>query len=405
MSQDFARVDRERLAEVMRAHGLDALICRLPQNVVLLSGYFPVLGGSFCVVASAKDGPRMGLAVPADEADLVRSGAVATVETFQEETLDFIGTTLEVAGTPLAKIAKDLGISGTVGYEGWPAPAVSAYTQVGVPGPETLALYRRTVPGAQFRDASDALLELASIKNERQIQLIEVAIETSRHGFIAARQKITPGHTEADVAAAFLAAVYPAGFGNSLTDRLIPHVHVMSGPRAALAFQAYNLTSNRVMERGDTVLVQMELSINGYWAELSRTFFAGEVSDFWTGAHKACVEAQDQAIEVERDGARGADVDMAARQVMKAAGLGKEFKHGLGHGVGLQAINHSAAPILHPASNDSLRSGMVHNMEPAVYVDGSGGVRLNDDVLVGDNMARMLSDSIPRDLGWLVTGR
>ena len=78
------------------------------------------------------------------------------------------------------------------------------------------------------------------------------------------------------------------------------------------------------------------------------------------------------------------------------------FKHGLGHGVGFQAINHSAAPILHPASDAVLQAGMVHNVEPAVYLAGKGGIRLNDNVVVQPAGAELLSREVPRDLDWLV---
>jgi len=87
---------------------------------------------------------------------------------------------------------------------------------------------------------------------------------------------------------------------------------------------------------------------------------------------------------------------------MGKAGFGPAFKHGLGHGFGFQAINHDAAPVLHPASNAVLRSGMVHNIEPAVYMEGKGGIRLNDNVLVRNDGNEVLSKMIPHDLDWLV---
>ena len=148
--------------------------------------------------------------------------------------------------------------------------------------------------------------------------------------------------------------------------------------------------------------MQMEIGINGYWAELTRTFFAGSISDEWRRAHQACVAAQDAALKEIRDGASARAVDSAARSVMQQAGFGSAFKHGLGHGFGFQAINHAAAPVLHPASNAMLRSGMVHNMEPAVYLDGKGGIRLNDNVAVQADGNEVLSRSLSRDLDWLV---
>ena len=175
-----------------------------------------------------------------------------------------------------------------------------------------------------------------------------------------------------------------------------------AGKRAALAYRAFNLTSNAPINEGDTVTVQMEVGINGYWAELTRTFFAGSVSDEWRRAQLACIQAQDAALQYIRDGESARNVDGAARSVMEKAGFGAAFKHGLGHGFGFQAINHAAAPVLHPASKDILRSGMVHNMEPAVYLEGKGGIRLNDNVVVREDGNEVLSSMIPRDLDWLV---
>src|SRR6266480_1016930 len=84
-----------------------------------------------------------------------------------------------------------------------------------------------------------------------------------------------------------------------------------------------------------------------------------------------------------------------------SAAFGACFKHGLGHGFGFQAINHAVAPVLHPASDAVLCSGMVHNMEPAVYIDGKGGIRLNDNVVVRSDGNEVLSSQLPRELDWL----
>ena len=148
--------------------------------------------------------------------------------------------------------------------------------------------------------------------------------------------------------------------------------------------------------------MQMEIGINGYWAELTRTFFAGSISDEWRKAHQACIEAQDAALKEIRDGAKARAVDSAARQSCNRLVSVSLSSTDLGHGFGFQAINHAASPVLHPASHTVLHSGMVHNMEPAVYLDGKGGIRLNDNVLVRSNGNEVLSSKIPRDLNWLV---
>jgi Xaa-Pro aminopeptidase len=145
-----------------------------------------------------------------------------------------------------------------------------------------------------------------------------------------------------------------------------------------------------------------KIGINGYWAQLTRTFFAQSINREWQRVQRACVAAQDAALKVIREGALARDVDATARQVIQDASFGDAFKHGLGHGSGFQAINHAAIPILHPTSNTVLRSGMVHTIEPAVYLEGKGGFRLNDDVVVRPDGSEVLSSALPRYLDWLI---
>ena len=397
----------QRIVEMFKQRGADfhAIVCRLPQNVVMLTGYQPILGNSFCIVTVNNAGRvEYRLAVPEDEEDLVPQGVAVEVKTFSEETMDYIGNTISAVRGPLAELLRsaNLNENAVIGYEGGYSPIATSYTQVGIPGPATLDLLHQLFLGGYLRDVTPMLDELASIKTEEELNAIRRSEEVGRQGFEAARNAVRVGATEADVAAATCAAMLKAGYAAPGAHHVTPYVHVMAGPRAALAYRAFNLTSNAPIRQGDTVTVQMEIGINGYWAELTRTFFAGSISDEWRRAHSACVAAQDAALKEIRDGASARAVDGAARNVMQQAGFGSAFKHGLGHGFGFQAINHAAAPVLHPASQAILRSGMVHNMEPAVYLEGKGGIRLNDNVAVRADGNEVLSRSISRGLDWLV---
>ena len=396
---------REQVAAALRHEGFDGLICRLPREVLLLTGYLPVLGNTFCVVSLAPDGAAQArLAVPTSEAELVPPGAAVAVKTYTEETLDHIGTTLQAVRAPLAALLAAAGLVGdaVVGYEGAPALLPPAYTQVAVPGTQTLDLYRALLPNARLRDATGLLEELAAVKTAPEIAGIQRAAEVAHAGFDAARAAVRIGATEADVAASATAALLRTGLARSEPGRAQPHAHVLAGSRAALGAASFNLTSTAAIQSGDPVLVQVEIGIDGLWAELTRTFFAGEAVPPWDAIARTCARAQDAALAQIHAGARGAEVDAAAREVLRAAGWGDAFKHGLGHGVGFQAIDHGAAPILHPRSEAILRAGMVHNLEPAVYLDGRGGFRLNDDVVVRDDHAEVLSAGLPRELDWLV---
>ncbi|MFL5629493.1 MAG: M24 family metallopeptidase, partial [Ktedonobacteraceae bacterium] len=357
----------EYIKALFTREGYHALLCRIPQHVLMLTGYQPILGNSFCLVSlNPAQEIEIRLAVPVDEQDLVPQGAAVEVKTFAEETMDYIGDTLDAVREPLGGLlrAAGLGEGAVVGIEGGRTPIMPAYTQVGVIGPETRELLHLLLLGGELRDATTILEELSAVKTEEELAAIRRSEAVACQGFAAARAALHVGATEADVAAATYAALLRTGYATSGAQNVQPHVHVMAGPRAALAYRAFNLTSNASIQQGDTVTVQMEIGINGYWAELTRTFFAGTISEEWRKAHQACIAAQDAALKLIRDRASAQAIDGAARQVMQQAGFGAFFKHGLGHGFGFQAINHAAAPVLHPASHAVLHSGMVHNMEP-----------------------------------------
>jgi Xaa-Pro aminopeptidase len=110
------------------------------------------------------------------------------------------------------------------------------------------------------------------------------------------------------------------------------------------------------------------------------------------------LKAQLAAIRAIRPGARGCDVDAVARKVIDDAGFGKHFTHSLGHGIGL---NIHEGPRLSAASEAPLKAGMVVTVEPGIYIEGWGGVRIEDDVLVTRSGCEVLT-TVPKDLAHLV---
>ncbi len=404
----MANTTSERIglaAERMRSAGFNALIVREPEHVLMLSGYQPILGNSFCLLSLGRTGePELRLAALDAESERASDVAPLELETFTEDTLDWIGDTIVAVKEPLGKLlaAAQLAPDALIGIESGRHPIATGYTQVGTPAHATVELLRELLPQATLRDAGDLFDELEAVKSEAELERIRQAERVAIAGFHAARQAAHPGASEADVAAATYAALVRAGYGVPGVWNVQPFVHVMAGRRSYLAYRAFNMTSSAIIEPGDPVLVQLEIGLDGYWAELSRAFFSATVSETWRNALDACVRAQDAAIKVIRAGAAGRDVDAAARAVMTSAGYGEAFKHGVGHGFGFQAINHGARPILHPASTDILQAGMTSNLEPAVYLRGIGGLRLNDDVAVRADGCELLSRDLPRDLEWMI---
>jgi len=294
------RTRQEHIKKLFAREGFNALVCRTPEHVVMFTGYQPILGETFCLVSlNSVQEVEIRLAVPADEERLVPAGIAAEIKTFAVETMEYIGDTIDAVREPLSQLFRSasLGAGAIVGHEGGRAPIIPGYTQVGIPGFETRDLLHLLLLGGDLRDATTMLDELAAIKTAEDVQAIQRSEAIAVEGFLAARNAIRVGAKEADIAAAAAAVLIRAGYALPNVQNVQPYVHVMAGERAALAYKAFNLTSNMSINEGDTVLVQMEIGINGYWAELTRTFFVGTISEEWQKIVQACVVAQQTALQ------------------------------------------------------------------------------------------------------------
>jgi Xaa-Pro aminopeptidase len=230
---------------------------------------------------------------------------------------------------------------------------------------------------------ADALLgRLRAVKTPHEVACIRQACGITAEAFRAGSRQLHGGLTEVEAAAAFTAPLSSAGVGREGIERAGGHVACMSGPNAAEAFGAYARSRTRQLRPDDLVLVHCNSYADGYWTDVTRTYCLREPDGRKRGLYQAVLAARAAALAVIRPGARAADVDRAARDVLAAAGLGAAFKHPTGHGVGFAAIDHNARPRLHPRSDETLGEGMVFNVEPAAYLEGYGGLRHCDVVAV-----------------------
>ena len=128
--------------------------------------------------------------------------------------------------------------------------------------------------------------------------------------------------------------------------------------------------------------------LDGYNSDCTRTFATGDLPDDLAEAYDVCLRGQLAGLDAMRAGVSGADADAAARRVIEDAGLGEKFGHGLGHGVGL--LVHEA-PTARPESEDVLEPGNVVTCEPGIYLEGRGGVRIEDLVVITEGEPEILS--------------
>jgi Xaa-Pro aminopeptidase len=162
---------------------------------------------------------------------------------------------------------------------------------------------------------------------------------------------------------------------------------IASGPRGALP---HARASTRAVGKNELVVFDLGAILRGYSSDLTRTVFVGRAPAKIRRWYGAVREAQQAAREVLRPGVSAHEVDAAARQLLQRAGLGKNFVHSTGHGLGLEVHE---MPRLARGEKWLLRAGVVVTIEPGVYFEGTGGIRIEDDALVTRDGAELLTDA------------
>jgi len=374
----------------LSAQGFDAVICSLAADVLLLSGYYPVLGTSLAI--ATVDG-RVILLVPEDEKGLASQSDADLVLTFQIGSLDRIQTALEAVRKPLATCLGDLKLSNAkLGHDCGLAMQTAPYAAMNIYGDDLARLISELAPSAKVLSARNLLSQLRSVKTSYEISRIRQACMLVSKAYADARPLLTRGITEAEAAMPFHSAICTGSPELLEETRLDGFTYCMSGPNAYHAYAAFQRSCGRRLRQGDLVLVHCNSHVGGYWTDVTRTYCLGAPDDTARRMFDAVTAAREAALASIRAGARAADVDAAARRVVADHGFEKQFKHATGHGVGFAAINHNARPRIHPVSDDVLEPGMVFNIEPAFYCPGYGGVRQCNMVAVTEDGVELLTN-------------
>jgi Xaa-Pro aminopeptidase len=164
---------------------------------------------------------------------------------------------------------------------------------------------------------------------------------------------------------------------------------VAFGPNAA---RPHHSPTGRGLKKNDTVLIDFGVTCNGYCCDITRCFTVGEPNRFYKRAHDAVCKAQAAAIKMVRPGVQTHQLDSAARKIIADLDL-PVYGHGTGHGLGLQVHE---LPTIAANSQGTLQTGQVFTIEPAVYIPGKFGIRIEDDILVTKSGCEILTRSCPK---------
>jgi Xaa-Pro aminopeptidase len=352
----------------MLAAGLDALLVTSLPNVAYLTGLF----------ASAA-----GVVITRDHISLITDARYLGVARALAADLTGLELVISPASTPLdAALAEALCKpgKGRAGFESVHV-TVRRFTD--------LESRLKMLAPAMRLEPSEGLVEnLRVVKDEWELGVLTEAGGRLSDVCKCIIPKALVGMKEREVAAVIEAELRRVGFDKPAFDTI-----VASGPNSAVP---HYRAGDRVLSRGDLVVLDFGGMFQGYAVDITRTITLGPATDRQRRLLEDVGAAQDAGFGAVRDGVLATDIDRATRDSMTKAGLGEAFAHGTGHGLGLEVHERPrVAPFRAELPGERLEPGMVFTIEPGAYFPEWGGARIEDDAALTSRGAVWLTD-VPR---------
>lgn len=270
-------------------------------------------------------------------------------------------------------------------------PQLRKGARIGVEGQRMrvfdLFALQQALPGAEVVDVHGEISSVRLHKTPAEIELQRKAIRISEAALEATLTEIKVGMTETEVEALLLRNLFSHG-----ADGLSFAPIVAAGDNAAKP-HAHARPDYRI-KPGDALLIDYGGTYQGYAADITRTFYVQEVSDYDRAFYETVLAANAKGREISRPGITASDVDDAVLTVLEQSQFAQFCRHKTGHGLGLDV--HEAPQIMR-GNTEMLEPGMVFTIEPGLYRDGESGVRIEDDVVVTETGIECLT-RFPRDL-------
>ncbi|MEV0975612.1 aminopeptidase P family protein [Streptomyces sp. NPDC049915] len=356
---DDYRARMERAARTAADAGLAGLLVAPGPDLVWLTGYAPTAVTERLTLLVLAPGRDPVLVVPTLEAPDAAHATGAPALTLRDWT----------DGTdPYAATAGLLGSGGRFGI----SDNTWAMHLLGL---------QRALPGSSYAALTDALPMLRAVKDAAELELLAAAGAAADAAFEEIRKVAFTGRREREVGADL--ADLLRRFGHSQVDFTI----VGSGPNGA---NPHHEVGDRVIERGDMVVLDFGGLKDGYGSDTTRTVHVGEPTDEERRVHDIVRAAQEAGCAAVRPGVACQEVDRAARKVIEDAGYGEYFIHRTGHGIG---VTTHEPPYMIEGEEQPLVPGMCFSVEPGIYLPGRFGVRIEDIVTVTEDGGRRLNNT------------
>jgi Xaa-Pro dipeptidase len=372
--RDDAKLDRVRA--LMADHELDAVVARAPDNVLYLTNFWSMKG--YDAVVFPREGDPTLICLEASAADAASTAWTEDVRTFAGYD----------AGDPRPPTARTLELA---------REAVRPYDRVGlelslgtqasdrmVGEPTT---YTREWFTA-FPDAIDATPLLASArarKTAQEIERMRIANAIAAAAMEHVARELRPGVKESEAAAIWQGFVHGEGTGwEGKVDLALGYSLVWSGP----GIRTFTSTGDRPVQEHEPTLFEIWVCADGYWCDHTKNLCPGELRPEYARLEEALVHVYTAAVRMCTPGASLAELDRSTREALAEAGYPGQPSHPICHGVGARAHE---PPYAHQAGGGTIEEGMVLAIEPGVYWEGGGGLRVEDNFLVTADGPQKLS--------------
>ena len=234
-------------------------------------------------------------------------------------------------------------------------------------------------PNTNWENMSMILEDLASVKDEHELNCFRTAVEVTDKVYEEILPMLRPGFSEKDVANAMVSKYREYAESEAYSPI------VATGPNGALP---HAIPTDRQFQNGDFVVIDAAAKYGGYHADMTRTPVVGASTSKHEEIYSIVKEAQQRGCDIAKAGVPCKEVDAATRDYITEMGYGEYYTHGTGHGLGLEI---HTSPRFNPQSEQILEKNNVMTIEPGIYLAGWGGVRIEDDVIIGNEGCEILN--------------
>jgi len=363
--RDDAKLERVRAR--MREQELDALVVRAPDNVLYLTNYWGMKGYDACVFP--REGEPALIALEPSRDDAERNAWTDDIRLFpgydERDPRPPAVRALELARKASSEYGR-VGLELTLGTQ-------SCDRMVGEPTTYTKGWFDAW-PDAV--DATPLLTEARAIKTEQEVARMRLANELAALAMEHVQERLRPGMRESEVGALWEGFVHAEGTGFQGRVELARGFSlVWSGP----GIRTFTATGDRPIQEREPTLFEIWVCADGYWCDHTKNLCPGELTPEYERLLEGLLEVYAAAVEHLRPGASLPELDRLVRAGIDAAGYPGQPSHPICHGVGARAHE---PPYAHQAGGGEVREGMVLAIEPGIYWEGGGGLRLEDNYLI-----------------------